>query len=96
MVKWGWAREYQESAVAELEDQMFEEMPLIEQKARELMLGEGQRRWQREDGLPRVPDSVCEPLRAWNHAEVVGAQRPLLGRARARLVVSGACETGFP
>ncbi len=33
MIKWGWAREYVEGAVMEYEDQMFDEMPLIEQMA---------------------------------------------------------------
>jgi hypothetical protein len=42
MIKWGWAREYQESAVGELEDQLFEEMPLIEQKVKELMQAEAE------------------------------------------------------
>jgi len=37
MIKWGWAREYLESAVAEYEDQLFDEQPLIEQRALELM-----------------------------------------------------------
>jgi dipeptidase len=37
MIKWGWAREYLESAVMVYEDQVFDEMPLIEQRALELM-----------------------------------------------------------
>ncbi len=40
MIKWGWAREYLEGAVAEYEDQLFDEQPLIEQRAVELMRGE--------------------------------------------------------
>ncbi len=36
-IKWGWAREYLEGAVMEFEDQAFDEVPLIEQKALELM-----------------------------------------------------------
>ncbi len=36
-IKWGWAREYLEGAVIEFEDQAFDEVPLIEQKALELM-----------------------------------------------------------
>jgi dipeptidase len=40
MIKWGWAREYLEGAVAEYEDQLFAEQPLIEQRAVELMRGE--------------------------------------------------------
>lgn len=46
MIKWGWAREYLEAAVMEYEDQVFDEMPLIEQQAvdllqRELASGDG-------------------------------------------------------
>jgi dipeptidase len=37
MIKWGWAREYLESAVMDYEKQLFDEVPLIEQKAVELM-----------------------------------------------------------
>jgi dipeptidase len=40
MIKWGWAREYLEGAVMEYENQLFEEAPLIEQKALELMHAE--------------------------------------------------------
>jgi len=40
MIKWGWAREHIEGAVQEYEDQAFAELPLIEQKALELMRGE--------------------------------------------------------
>jgi dipeptidase len=40
MIKWGWAREYLEDAVMEYQNQMFEEVPLIEQKALELMQAE--------------------------------------------------------
>jgi dipeptidase len=36
-IKWGWAREFLEGAVMEFEDQAFDEVPLIEQKALELM-----------------------------------------------------------
>jgi len=36
-IKWGWAREYLEGAVMEFEDQAFDEVPLIEQKALDLM-----------------------------------------------------------
>ncbi len=37
MIKWGWARQYIEGAVREYENQAFDEVPLIEQKALELM-----------------------------------------------------------
>jgi len=37
MIKWGWAREYLEDAVAEYEAQLFDEQPLIEQRALEMM-----------------------------------------------------------
>ena len=37
MIKWGWAREYLERAVMDYEKQLFDEVPLIEQKAVELM-----------------------------------------------------------
>ena len=40
MIKWGWAREYLEGAVAEYEGQLFDEQPLIEQRAVELMRSE--------------------------------------------------------
>jgi len=36
-IKWGWAREYLEPAVMSFEDQAFDEVPLLEQKALELM-----------------------------------------------------------
>jgi len=36
MIKWGWAREYLEGAVMEYENQLFDEAPLIEQRAMEL------------------------------------------------------------
>lgn len=35
-IKWGWARQYLEPAVLELEEQLFMEQPLIEQKAVEM------------------------------------------------------------
>ncbi|MGD2151759.1 MAG: C69 family dipeptidase [Gemmatimonadales bacterium] len=41
MIEWGWAREYIEGAVQQYEDRAFEELPLIEQRALELMRGEG-------------------------------------------------------
>ena len=40
-IEWGWAREYLEPEVMAFEEQMFMEQPLIEQKALELMEGEG-------------------------------------------------------
>jgi len=40
-IKWGWARQYIEPAVTELEEQLFLEQPLIEQKALEMMRAEG-------------------------------------------------------
>jgi len=41
MIKWGWAREYIEGGVQEYEQRAFDELPLIEQKALELMRSEG-------------------------------------------------------
>ena len=41
MIKWGWARKYIEGAVREYEQRAFDELPMIEQKALELMRGEG-------------------------------------------------------
>ncbi len=40
-IKWGWARQYLEPAVMELEEQLFLEQPLIDQKAVEMMNAEG-------------------------------------------------------
>jgi dipeptidase len=41
LIKWGWARESMESAVMAFETQAFDEVPLMEQKAVELMRAEG-------------------------------------------------------
>ncbi len=40
-IKWGWAREHLEPAVSEMEEQLFLEQPLIDQKAMEMMQAEG-------------------------------------------------------
>jgi hypothetical protein len=37
MIKWGWARQYLEAAVRDYEIQAFDEVPLIEGRAMELM-----------------------------------------------------------
>ncbi len=41
MIKWGWAREFSEGAVQRYENQLFDEVPLMEQRALELMRSEG-------------------------------------------------------
>jgi hypothetical protein len=37
MIKWGWAREYIEGGVQDLEERLFDEVPLIERLALESM-----------------------------------------------------------
>ncbi|HSW29855.1 MAG TPA: hypothetical protein VLH75_10275 [Longimicrobiales bacterium] len=81
-IKRGWARQYLEPAVMELQDQLFMEQPLIEQKALEMMKAEGGADPCR--GLVRIPAHPAAELDFTDPATEHPRSRPCRAKRSAR------------